>query len=158
MILLTGMPKTGKTTLIRQLSRSGFSYLEESASTHPNYENVYKLSSFSHWFVRKQLEQESTADERTLCDRGLWDQVAFCEYFGRPVPEMPPLAGRYSPILFLTALPGRRYTDWDYAFEAVLRRLLADEDVVDIWKADRLAQAAHTLGIGSVRSSSITIL
>ncbi len=117
--VLTGGPCSGKTTLINELRKNGFSVLDETArevlssalisdKVINNKENYEKLEIE---IFQRQLKKESSLCKKTLLyflDRGTIDCLAYSEVFLGYVPEEIAIhthSGRYDKVFALERLP-----------------------------------------------------
>jgi predicted ATPase len=110
-IVLTGGPSSGKSTLIKQLHDYGYATMHEVArfqilcGMEPR-ENVPR---FQRVVLQEQLWRERLfrPDRLVFLDRGVFDGIAYCRYYGNPVPEeLLQLCGeRYDLVFLLEPLP-----------------------------------------------------
>jgi predicted adenylyl cyclase CyaB len=92
--ILTGGPCVGKTSVLEELAKKGFTTIpeaaraiikQESENKTPNYKPILPwtdLQAFENLIVEKQLELEKMVNEDTFLDRSLVDPYAWAELGG----------------------------------------------------------------------------
>ena len=123
MIVVTGGPGSGKTTLVEEMAKLGYATAPEAAiqviaelneRLGVDEQKVWRRehrTEFQLSILRRQVEIEERlleeAPEVAFLDRGRLDGLAYCRFFGEPVPEeLARLApqGRYDRVLLLDTL------------------------------------------------------
>ncbi|MBY0359801.1 MAG: ATP-binding protein [Candidatus Obscuribacterales bacterium] len=110
-IVLTGGPCVGKTTLIKALAELGYLVAEEEAA---RLIKEGKLSVVNHWqeFQLELLRRQEASETELLkqgkpifADRGLFDNVAYWKHKGKRPDNLPQMLGpRYSLAFLLEPL------------------------------------------------------
>lgn len=113
MVVLTGGPGTGKTTLVNKLKKDGCIIVEESATVV--IKNEQACGNQTPWvnldkFQEALLEQEESALKSVLgdlgsdsshvifLDRGFFDQLGYCEFYNQTPPvRLPEVAQTFKP-------------------------------------------------------------
>lgn len=116
-IVLTGGPGVGKSTLLHEFARRGFSTLSESARSvieawmdeHGKHPNLHDPVAFQEAIAEMQLESENALprEEWVFLDRGLPDGLAYARLGGFPAPASIYTQGknRYRYVFILAPLP-----------------------------------------------------
>ena len=121
LVVVTGGPGSGKTTLVEALGARGFATVPEAAiqvigelneelglDGQKAWRGAHRAE-FQTRVIRRQveLEERCTTEGVTFLDRGRPDGLAYCRHFGGAVPEevarLAPL-GRYDRVLVLDTL------------------------------------------------------
>jgi len=117
LIVLTGAPGVGKSTLLQELARRGYKTLPESArqviekwmDEHGKHPVLHDPVAFQEAIAHMQIEAESTLPDSELVflDRGLPDGLAYATLGGFPAPECIHSLGRgrYAHVCILSFLP-----------------------------------------------------
>lgn len=88
--VITGASSSGKTTIINYLDKLGFAVMHEVARDvleeghlHP-HKNIYDFQEeVAKRHIAKEEELRSNYDNKIVFfDRGIYDNIAFCRYFG----------------------------------------------------------------------------
>ena len=90
-IVITGGPCSGKTSLIRELAKLGYTVVEE-AATQIISEGIYHPQkdplAFQREVVARQFDWEKEAESKTkdliFCDRGIYDGLAYLRFYNVP--------------------------------------------------------------------------
>ncbi|MEO7363953.1 MAG: ATP-binding protein [Candidatus Saccharimonadales bacterium] len=141
--VITGGPSTGKTTLLAELNRLGFSTVPEAARTVIDQaiergQTVAELRADEQAFqdlvtkMKQSVEASQATDVVTFFDRGMHDTLAYLRHYGYPVEdwvrELMDRA-RYKKVFLLDSLPSY---EQDYArtedsvFSKGIQKLLHD--------------------------------
>jgi predicted ATPase len=126
LIVITGGPCVGKTTVLNLLKKQGFMVLPEQSKPiidkyrQENEGVVPWETKDSEWFQNEVFEKQLQEEKRLVGDKicfiesSLLDRVAICEYEGVKVPDKiidEIKKSDYEKIFFLEALPNELYED-----------------------------------------------
>ncbi|HID55623.1 TPA: hypothetical protein EYP37_03775 [Candidatus Poribacteria bacterium] len=112
-VVITGGPSSGKSTLIKELSRRGFVTVPEAATIviknglhHPTADPVSFQREVLSLQIRLEREAEGKGAGIIFCDRGIYDGLAYLRFYGVPesVIRLPP-NWRYDAVFYLEQLP-----------------------------------------------------
>ncbi len=137
-VCITGGPCVGKTTIINKLHRRGYRIIREAATDiikkgeiHPvTHMKDFQKEIFLLQFAREKVAEYSNwEDNLVICDRGLYDSLAYNDYYKTPYPNyLLHIETRYSIVFLLEPLDiwvedGIRY-EHDKDFSKALTPLL----------------------------------
>jgi predicted ATPase len=107
-IVLTGGPCCGKSTLLAELKKRGYTVVEETAREVLSERKNFSLKEIQEEIMRRQIEKEEKISEGIVfLDRGVVDVMAYMKYYSieMPVEMLSLCVKRYNKIFFLGRLP-----------------------------------------------------
>jgi predicted ATPase len=122
--VITGGPGTGKSTLLRELARRGYTTIDEAARPIKEEQRLRKEqgrtyilpendnAAFQRLIYVRQQELERGCYGTSFLDRGLVDNIGYCRRFGTPVAdELHSLckAADYAGVFLLDPVPAHLY-------------------------------------------------